>query len=304
MTGMSVFVTNMASMIGIGVAVDYSLFVLARYREEIAAGREPGRRARDRARHLRRRRHVLGPDRDRLARRAVHRRHDVGALDGARRDPRRRRLGARRDDAAAGADLRSPAGARRSRAASLGGVTARRARAAALRRGGAAPSRGALLGALDRRDHAPPGARGGRLRRRSCSRSRSPRCRLQMRNGALQQFPHGHETRVGVEAAARSIGAGAASPVEVVAPRGRARAGAADAAAPTARSCASRRRCVSRDGADGARPRDRRATTASRRRRARSSSGCATSCPRGAASAARPPSAKDFVDRISELAWG
>ncbi|MGN6187266.1 MAG: MMPL family transporter, partial [Conexibacter sp.] len=41
LTGMSVFVTNMASMIGIGVAVDYSLFVLARYREEIAAGRAP-----------------------------------------------------------------------------------------------------------------------------------------------------------------------------------------------------------------------------------------------------------------------
>jgi uncharacterized membrane protein YdfJ with MMPL/SSD domain len=36
---MSVFVTNMASMVGIGVAVDYSLFVLARYREEVAAGR-------------------------------------------------------------------------------------------------------------------------------------------------------------------------------------------------------------------------------------------------------------------------
>jgi len=36
---MSVFVTNMASMIGIGVAVDYSLFILARYREEVAAGR-------------------------------------------------------------------------------------------------------------------------------------------------------------------------------------------------------------------------------------------------------------------------
>jgi uncharacterized membrane protein YdfJ with MMPL/SSD domain len=35
----SVFVTNMASMIGIGVAVDYSLFILARYREERAAGR-------------------------------------------------------------------------------------------------------------------------------------------------------------------------------------------------------------------------------------------------------------------------
>src|SRR5204863_10082775 len=38
-TSMSVFVTNAASMIGIGVAVDYSLFVLARYREEIARGR-------------------------------------------------------------------------------------------------------------------------------------------------------------------------------------------------------------------------------------------------------------------------
>src|SRR3954468_12616310 len=37
-TDMSVFVTNVASMIGIGVAVDYSLFVLARYRQEIAAG--------------------------------------------------------------------------------------------------------------------------------------------------------------------------------------------------------------------------------------------------------------------------
>jgi RND superfamily putative drug exporter len=36
----SVFVTNMASMIGIGVAVDYSLFILARYREERRDGRE------------------------------------------------------------------------------------------------------------------------------------------------------------------------------------------------------------------------------------------------------------------------
>jgi uncharacterized membrane protein YdfJ with MMPL/SSD domain len=41
-----VFVTNIASMIGIGVAVDYSLFVLARYREEISGGssREEARR--------------------------------------------------------------------------------------------------------------------------------------------------------------------------------------------------------------------------------------------------------------------
>ncbi|MFL5843143.1 MAG: MMPL family transporter [Solirubrobacteraceae bacterium] len=42
-TDMSVFVTNMASMVGIGVAVDYSLFVLARYREEVHAGLSPER---------------------------------------------------------------------------------------------------------------------------------------------------------------------------------------------------------------------------------------------------------------------
>ncbi len=46
-TAMSVFVTNIASMIGIGVAVDYSLFVLARYREEIRGGAE-----RDEARRI------------------------------------------------------------------------------------------------------------------------------------------------------------------------------------------------------------------------------------------------------------
>jgi uncharacterized membrane protein YdfJ with MMPL/SSD domain len=37
-TTMSVFVTNVASMLGIGVAVDYSLFLLSRYREELERG--------------------------------------------------------------------------------------------------------------------------------------------------------------------------------------------------------------------------------------------------------------------------
>ena len=45
---MSVFVTNMASMIGIGVAIDYSLFILARYREERESGLDQ-REARARA---------------------------------------------------------------------------------------------------------------------------------------------------------------------------------------------------------------------------------------------------------------
>ena len=68
---MSVFVTNIASMLGIGVAVDYSLFVLARYREELHGGRRPRRGARRRDAHLRPRRGLLRRDRDRLARRAV-----------------------------------------------------------------------------------------------------------------------------------------------------------------------------------------------------------------------------------------
>jgi uncharacterized membrane protein YdfJ with MMPL/SSD domain len=41
-TTMSVFVTNVASMLGIGVAVDYSLFLLSRYREELHRGGNPG----------------------------------------------------------------------------------------------------------------------------------------------------------------------------------------------------------------------------------------------------------------------
>ena len=38
---MSVYVTNMASMIGIGVGVDYSLFVVSRFRRELREGRPP-----------------------------------------------------------------------------------------------------------------------------------------------------------------------------------------------------------------------------------------------------------------------
>ena len=40
-TELSVYVTNMASMIGIGVAVDYSLFIVSRYRGELAGGATP-----------------------------------------------------------------------------------------------------------------------------------------------------------------------------------------------------------------------------------------------------------------------
>ena len=40
-TLMSLFVASIVSLLGIGIAIDYSLFVLVRYREEIKAGREP-----------------------------------------------------------------------------------------------------------------------------------------------------------------------------------------------------------------------------------------------------------------------
>lgn len=40
-TAMSVFVTSTVSMFGIALAIDYSLFILMRYREELRAGRRP-----------------------------------------------------------------------------------------------------------------------------------------------------------------------------------------------------------------------------------------------------------------------
>lgn len=44
-TTMSVFVTSTVSMFGIALAIDYSLFILMRYREELRAGRDPDQAA-------------------------------------------------------------------------------------------------------------------------------------------------------------------------------------------------------------------------------------------------------------------
>ena len=44
-TQMSVFVTSTVSMFGIALAVDYSLFILMRFREELRSGREPAQAA-------------------------------------------------------------------------------------------------------------------------------------------------------------------------------------------------------------------------------------------------------------------
>ena len=88
---------DMASMIGIGVAIDYSLFILARYRQERRAGPRPRRRRAPGAGHLGPGGDVLRDRRDRLPRGALDGRQPGAALDGAGRDDRRRRLDPYRD---------------------------------------------------------------------------------------------------------------------------------------------------------------------------------------------------------------
>lgn len=214
-TGMSVFVTNMASMIGIGVAVDYSLFVLARYREEIAAGR--------------------GPD-------------DARAIALATSGVAVAFSGLTVIVSLAGLfivdtmSVRSMAlGAILVVAVSvLAAVTLLPALISLAGRRAWEPGRvvGSVTGWLvrlvgRRRDPARRGTfwarwTGAIMRRPVLAAAGSaavllalavPALQLHMSNGALQQFPDTHETRVGFDAAAEVIGAGAASPVEVVAPR-------------------------------------------------------------------------------------
>jgi len=214
MTGMSVFVTNMASMIGIGVAVDYSLFVLARYREEIAAGR--------------------GPD-------------DARAVALATSGVAVTFSGLTVIVSLAGLfivdtmSVRSMAlGAILVVAVSvLAAVTLLPALIGLAGRRAWEPGRavGSVTGwfarRLPRRRSVEAGAfwarwTGAIMRRPVLAAAGSaavllalavPALQLHMSNGALQQFPDTHETRVGFDAAAKVIGAGAASPVEVVAPR-------------------------------------------------------------------------------------
>jgi uncharacterized membrane protein YdfJ with MMPL/SSD domain len=224
-TGMSVFVTNMASMIGIGVAVDYSLFVLARYREEIAAGRGP-----DDARAIA------------LATSGVAVTFSgltvIVSLAGLfivdTMSVRSMALGAILVVAVSvlAATTLLPAlislAGRRAwepgRVASVTGWMARGiGRAARVGRGPVDPSAAARRGTFWAR------WTGAIMRRPVLAAAGSsavllalaiPALQMEIRNGALEQFPRGHETRVGAEAAARVQGVGATSPVEIVARRG------------------------------------------------------------------------------------
>ena len=289
---MSVFVTNIASMLGIGVAVDYSLFMLSRYREEMQAGRDRAQ-ALDVAMRTSGATVVFSGMTVMVSLAGLFLIDStVDAVAGDRRDGGRRDRRARGGDAAAGADRaarppRGRAGARREPTGAL------------LRRvgDGRADRRVELLGALD-------GARDAPAR---CSRPRRggvllvlaiPALSLDYGNGALRQFPEDHEMRRGAELAAQVAGPASPSPLLIV----------VDAAGPTrdqaaldalrARAAGTRRgpvegRTVTEDGERRAAP--RRAARRIRRapRRSRWSTGCAPrQQPRRVAtstSAARPP---------------
>ena len=217
-TDMSVFVTNVASMIGIGVAVDYSLFVLARYREEIRAGVSP-----EEARRVSLRTSGLAVAFSGvtvmislaglwLVDSTTIRSMAMGAilvvavsiLGAVTLLPVLMRLLGRRAYA-------------RGRIAVLTGLVARGVRN--LRR---------------RPGRSRPGARPDfwqrwtdRVTRRPVLAATAsaavllalavPALSLEFGDGALRQFPDGNETRVGAELAAEKLGPGASSPVQVVA---------------------------------------------------------------------------------------
>ena len=214
---MSVFVTNMASMIGIGVAVDYSLFVLARFREEVRAGREP---AAARAAAMA----TSGiavlfsgitvmvslaglylVDNNALRSMALGAILVVGVsvLGAATLLPALIRLMGHRAYA-------------KSRLFTVSGLVARSWRGR--RPGSTRPGSGAHEGFWLRwtRIVTRRPALSAILAASVLLVLAIPTLSLQTKAGALEEFPQGHETRVGVEAAERVLGAGASGPVEVL----------------------------------------------------------------------------------------
>ncbi|HEX5922681.1 MAG TPA: MMPL family transporter [Baekduia sp.] len=216
-TGMSVFVTNMASMIGIGVAVDYSLFVLARYREEIAAGQDP-----DTARAT-----ALATSGVAVAFSGLT---VIVSLAGLfivdTMSIRSMALGAILVVAVSVIAattllpaLISLAGRRAYEPGWTAGVTSRIVGVVGgLRRGDRDVPRASFwerwTGAVMRRPILAAGGAAAVLLALAL-----PALQMEMRNGALDQFPKSHETRVGADAAARISGPGAASPLDIVAAR-------------------------------------------------------------------------------------
>jgi uncharacterized membrane protein YdfJ with MMPL/SSD domain len=218
-TDMSVFVTNVASMIGIGVAVDYSLFVLARYREEVKADGPP-----DEARRIALRTSGLAVTFSGitvmislaglfLVNSTTIRSMAMGAimvvavsvLAAVTFLPVLMRLLGRRAYA-------------RGRIALVLGLLARRFRTARRHPGSTAPDV-VRVGFWERWT--------ARVTRRPWVSALAtaavllvlaiPALSLEFGDGALRQFPEGNETRVGAELAAQELGPGASGPTQIVA---------------------------------------------------------------------------------------
>ena len=221
-TEMSVFVTNVASMIGIGVAVDYSLFVLARYREEIREGRDP-----DDARRIAMRTSgiavvfsgitvIVSLAGLFLVDSTVIRSMAMGAiivvaiaiLAAVTLLPALISLLGRRAYS-------------RSRVTTILELVARQWLNLRRRRGSTHPDnrRGSFwqrwTDAVMRRPWTAVALSAGIMLTLAI-----PALSLQWGDGALRQFPEGHETRVGAELAAKTAGPGASGPMQIVADAG------------------------------------------------------------------------------------
>ena len=217
-TEMSVFVTNIASMIGIGVAVDYSLFVLARYREEIAQGatREEARRTAMRTSGIA----VAFSGLTVMVALA-----GLFLIDAA--TIRSMAMGAIVVVAVSVLAattllpvLMSMFGRRayaRGRTAIVGGLVFRGLRNMRRRRGSTHPSRERTpfwVRWADRVMRHPVIAAG--LSAALLLALAIPALSLEFGDGALRQFPQGNETRVGAELAAKATSSGASGPTQVL----------------------------------------------------------------------------------------
>ncbi len=202
---MSVFVTNMASMIGIGVAVDYSLFVLARYRQEIRAGANPVK-----------------------ARATALATSGVAVIFS----------GLTVVTALVGLYMVRAAAIRSMALGAIVVVTVSVLAASTLLPclisllGERTHTRGRVFARISARLPSPKGfweSWTGRVTRRPALTAAtaaiamlalaSPALHLKTKDGALRQFPKGNETLRGFEAAAAVTGPGASTPFEVIAPK-------------------------------------------------------------------------------------
>ena len=201
-TTMSVFVTSTVSMFGIALAIDYSLFILMRFREELRAGRDPEQAA-DAAMATSGLAVVLSGLTVIASVTGIYLINTpVLHVDGDRRDPRGGRRRADVDDA----DTRGAGDVR------AGG---REAVMAAALVAAARDHPVAVLDQVDRLGDAPPVAVGAR-RDGLLLTLAAPAFSMVLGNSMQRQFDPTHEIRGGVNAAADALGPGALGPVRVL----------------------------------------------------------------------------------------